>query len=109
MWGTQFKTDIFIKRETFSSIYELNDKIEEIESDINDYEKELIALGASTPKDIVPSDNSTYDYPIDIVIRRTSEIFEQMRELYTLLTNLYHLKDFLEENKDIDINEINSI
>jgi hypothetical protein len=107
-WGTTFNVEIYLNKKVFTTRYELDDKVKEIENYIEDYKKELIAFSTGTPKDMLntKNDDGFNEHPIDIILRRTSEIFEMMEEYYSELSNLYLLQEYLNENPTINISDL---
>ena len=55
-WGTDFKADVFLNRETYRTEYELDDKIEEIQLDIVNIRAKILMYSATNIKDIIPED-----------------------------------------------------
>lgn len=64
-WGTSFKTDIFINRQTFKSLYEVEAQIIEYEESIQHFEKRLMMMVAATPKDDVVTLQDEVDEILD--------------------------------------------
>jgi hypothetical protein len=55
-WGTDFTAEVFISRQTFQSLADVEDTIEEHQGNILTAELQLVALASATPRDIVPPD-----------------------------------------------------
>ena len=91
-WGTYFKADMCLSK---ISINEIEDKLKEIEDLIAGYEKELLVLSASTPRN-VKIDDSEWEWS-EYIIHKSNEIFEELKELYI---NKYKFELAL-ENKEI--------
>jgi hypothetical protein len=94
-WGIEFKTDIYLSRQSYSSKGEVEDRITEIDKLIHDCEAELKMYASSTPKDIVPPDSSeeTVNW-LNIRINETLEILqEHLIERYRLVLYLEYLND----------------
>ena len=84
-WGTDFTTKIYLNREVYRSIYEIDDAISNIKESLQSNTEALIILAASNFKDIKDEDE-------DIIWglrNRVKEIVESIREgevrLYKLL------------------------
>ena len=110
-YGTTFTTEIYLNRQIFNSRYELDDKIKELENNIESAKRELTAFAVATPKDIMAEkDEDGYvENPIDQILRRTSETFEWMEDNYRELNKLYQFQEYLDENPDVDIKKINDL
>ena len=106
-YGTSFTTDIYLNRQIFSSRYELDEKVKELEKFIEQGKQELLALVVSTPRDVIAEkDESGYPQnPFDEVLRKTREIFEWMEDNYRDLHKLYQFQEYLDENPDVDLNQ----
>jgi predicted DNA-binding protein YlxM (UPF0122 family) len=56
-WGIYFKPEIYLSRQSYSSKGEVEDRINEINKEINNCEAELKMFASANPKDIVPPDS----------------------------------------------------
>ena len=110
-FGTIFTTDIYLNRQIFNSRYELDDRVKELESDIEKIKSKISAMVTSRPKDIInEKDNDGYMInPIDEVLRMTTELFEWLEEIYSELNKLYLFQQYLDENPDVDISKLNDV
>lgn len=110
-FGTAFTTEIYLNRQIFSSRYELEQKIKELEGYIESAKRELTAFAVSTPKDVMSEkdENGYVENPIDQILRRTAETFEWMEDNYRELNKLYQYREYLEENPNIDLKQFNDI
>ena len=110
-WGTSFKADIYLSRQTFNNRYELSEKIKELEGYIEFSKGKLTSLAVATPKDIVieKNDEGYMESPFDQILRKTTEIFEFMEENYRELNKLYQYQEYLEDNPDVDMNQSKDI
>jgi hypothetical protein len=110
-YGTSFTTEIYLSRKVFNSDSELDDNIKEIESLININKKIILALAVSTPKDVLSFNNEGdfNEHPLDIIIHRTDKIFESLDEYYLELSRLYILRQYLEENPDVQISKLSDL
>lgn len=110
-YGTSFTTQIYLSRQIFSSKFELEDRIKELEGYIESAKQELTAYAVATPRDIIAEkDESGYNQnPIDEVLRKVRDSFEWMEDNYRDLNLLYQYRQYLEENPDVDINQFKDI
>ena len=110
-YGTSFIIEIYLSRQIFSSRYELDDKVKEIEGYIESAKRELTAFAVSTPKDVMVEKNEDgyVENPIDQILRRTSETFDWLQDNCRELNRLYLLQEYLDENPDVNIEKINDL
>lgn len=90
-WGTNYTYDEYISRKLFSSKYELEDYIGELEEDIDGYEKDLLAYAISDPKNI--PDGDTDWSVVDAIRIKVKELLEYHNET---IINLYKARNYLE-------------
>jgi len=103
MWGTNFKTDIFLKRISFSYDSEVDDKIEEISEDIQKLKEKINMYVSANVKDLIPLD--WQEEPITFIQMKISEIWEELEAQYSLLYKLNLYKEYLIANKiELNIN-----
>jgi len=98
-WGIEFKADIYLSRQSYSSKGEVEDKISEFDKEINNCEAELKMFAAANPKDIVPPDSVE-----DQILWLNNEInqtLEVYRELLMERYRLYLYLDYLNEGGEI--------
>jgi hypothetical protein len=97
-WGTDFKADIYISRETFDSVQSLKNKIEDVKDDIKDT---MLLLHIYTQRE--PPHDAVHERKAEV-----NEICEYLIETHILLYKLELYLGFLEENnaepKDFNIN-----
>jgi len=110
-FGTHFTIDIYLNRQIFSSRYEVDEKVKELEKFIEMAKQELLALAVATPKDVITEKNEDgyVEHPLDQIMRRTRETFEWMEDNYRDLHKLYLFQEYLDENPDVDLNEFKDI
>jgi len=94
-WGIDFKADIYLSRQSYSTKYEVEDKISEMNKIITDCESELKMFASATPKDIVPPDYS--EEQINWLSNQIAEILEMNQEY---LLERYRLTLYLEYLND---------
>lgn len=77
-WGTDFTTNVYLSHRTFSSKYELEDKIEDNKRSIEDAKKRIQMFVAASPKDII--DPEWKEQPIDWLVNSTEGWFEVIED-----------------------------
>lgn len=94
-WGTDFKANVYLSRITFTSIYQVEDKIKELEDEINTAREILSMLAIASPNTIIEQDED----PIYSIKNRVEDQVNIIIEAqYTLvLVNLYY--DELKEGR----------
>ena len=102
-WGTDFNTNIYLSRQIFNGKADVEDKIDELEREVNNSKSMLKMFAASTPNDIVPEEWE--DSPLDWIHNQMNEIFDTLQED---IINIYKLELYLEylEENPIAKNEI---
>lgn len=90
-WGTNFVYEEYISRRVFGSKGEIEDAIEELENDINEYEISFIARAVADPT-IIP-DPEDERSTVTSIQYRMMEDFEYYRQ--SIIT-LHKLRMFLE-------------
>jgi len=94
-WGIEFKADIYLSRQSYSSKGEVEDRIAEIDKVIYDCEAELKMYASATPKDIVSPDDS--EATVNWLNTRINEVLEMYQEY---LIERYRLALYLEYLND---------
>lgn len=94
-WGTDFKANVYLSRITFTSIYQVEDKIKELEDEINTAREILSMLAIASPNTIIEQDED----PIYSIKNRVEDQVNIIIEAqYTLvLVGLYY--DELKEGR----------
>lgn len=90
-WGTDFTTDIFLTRQSFSNLYELENKIEDNNKLISSIKSRIMMYGSSSPSELIPEDWE--EDAINFIAQRIEELFEEYEEV--LIEN-YRLYLYLE-------------
>ena len=90
-WGTDFSIDIFLSRQEYKSKFDVEDKIKELDEQINDCESQIKMYVSATPKDIVPSEYS--EEQISWLNNQINEHLEMYREY---ITDRFKLELYLE-------------
>ena len=99
-WGTDFTSNIYLNKQTYLNIYQVNDKIDELEEERDYYETKLHMYSSSNVKDIVPRDWMDDD-PISWLQKEVSQILQELNEINVELYKLGLYKEFLDSNKDV--------
>lgn len=101
-YGIEFKADVYLSRMQFDSIQEVEEKIKENKSDIEDVKQRIKMFVSATPNSIIPKDWE--EEPINWLVNSVNDLFELIED-YTrenVLLNQY--VEYLEEKKeDIDV------
>lgn len=96
-WGIEFKADIYLSRQSYSSKGEVEDRMEELDKEINDYETELKMYAISQPRDVVPDDEDQISW----INNRINEILESYRECVNDRFKLYLYLEYLNDAGEI--------
>lgn len=92
-WGVSFKADIYLSRIKKEDV---DDKILEYESNIQNTKETILMYCSSNIKDLVPDDWK--DEPISFIKNSVDLLWQDLMEDKQILTNLYHYKNnFIEE------------
>ena len=88
-WGTSFKTEIYLSKQIFSNVFELENKIEENEKSIEDAKKRIQMFVSASPRDII--DPEWKEQPIDWLVNSTEGWFEAIQDAIgeNIRLNLY--------------------
>ena len=94
-WGTDFTTDIYLDRQVYKSVGEVEYAIENIDANIEQKEASLRMLASSSPRDITPAEWD--DSPIGWLYHETTELLNALKEdaveRYKLVLYAEFLKD----------------
>lgn len=96
-WGTDFKVNGFLNRQTFKSIEDVDDKIFEIDGEIEQLRAKIKMYGSSTPKDITSGE--WLDDPITFINNQMDESLVELEQLVSERKLLYLYKESLEDIK----------
>lgn len=105
MWGTGFKTDVYIKRLTFKTKEDLLDKIKEVNEDIEELKTFLCMYATATPVDIVEEGHS----PIQYILTKMNGRLEEYNTAVLLQRDLEDLLEYVEENGIKDLSTLNDL
>ena len=92
-WGTDFVAEIYLSRQTFSNIYEIESKIDSNNKHIESIKQRIMMYTSANPSELVPEDWE--EDSILFLNQRVNELIEELEE-YTL--DNYRLELYLETN-----------
>jgi hypothetical protein len=103
-WGTSFKTDISLLRETYSSEIDIEDTINELNTDIRDLESKIKMFTTVSFREIITEEWK--DEPINWINNQINELFKSYSELiirqYKLELYLDYVKEYPEHKLEND-------
>ena len=94
-WGTDFTTNVYLSKQSFSSKYELENTIEENRRSIEDAKKRIQMFVAASPRDII--DPEWKEQPIDWLINSTEGWFEILEDAIRDNVRLMLYQDYINE------------
>lgn len=102
-WGIEFKTDIYLLKQSFLTKKELEDTINELNIKINDCESKLLMFAIATPKDIVliDKDDSSPEIIFNYINDKTLSLLELHEELIINRFKLNLYLEYLNEGNEI--------
>jgi len=89
-WGTEFKAEIYLNRQKYNSILEIDDKIEEYEELIEMHKEELLISVALNPEKVREENDASL---IHSIRHHVNDILESLEEVYVELYKLELLKE----------------
>jgi len=95
-WGTTFNKELYINRKVFSSIYEVEDFIEDCKLYLGTLKQKLTILAAGNPKDLVGKEWK--EEVATGLSHKLNDLFNEIEETYRELVSLEYYKEYLEEN-----------
>lgn len=78
-WGTDFKADIYLSRQAFHNIYELEGKIKDNEKIIESVKQRLMMYASASPSELVPEDWE--EDSVNFLAQRIEELLEELEDL----------------------------
>lgn len=90
-WGTDFTAELYLNRLVFTSQYDLEDKIDEVNKNIENLKQQILMFASSNPKDITPPEWE--DDAIGCIHSKVNDLLNQLDEDTELLVNLIHYKE----------------
>lgn len=100
MWGTDFTADIFLVRERYDNLSQLEEEIEGTERYIRSIRERILMQCASGAKYGCTDIEGNEFNPIDYVHTQVSEWFEEYDREQGRLFNLYLLKEDWDEKEN---------
>lgn len=100
-WGTNFNTDVYLSRMTFTDVNDVKDKINENNNYISDLLSQIKMIGSANPKDIIPEDWK--EEPIRWISNEIDSLMEQILDFERENVRLNQYEDYLlfEEKENI--------
>lgn len=95
-WGTDFITEVHLSKETYNSIYELEDKIEEDKKDLERLNAKILMYASANPRDLIPEDWK--DEPINFIHFDVNQLLEELYETTMMLGRRYLYLQYLKDN-----------
>lgn len=96
-WGINFKVDVYLSRMTFTSVYQVEEKIKELEDELNTAREILSMLAIATPNTIIEQDED----PIYSIKNRVSDQIDLIIDSQHDLTLLKLYYDEIKEGRII--------
>ena len=97
-WGTDFTANVYISRQTFKSLADVEDIIEEHQAEILNAELQLVALASATLRDIVPPDWA--DEPALWITKTVQDLISDIILAEKMITKLELLKENFDTKQD---------
>ena len=99
--GTSFIYDFYLKHKTYSDMYQLENEIYDIESNIRDMKERILVFAVITP---TRKDDETV---ADLIYQLKFDIDRELEELENKILELYRLNLLKEEMQNEKINKNN--
>lgn len=100
-WGTYFNAEIYLSREKYDNIYQLDEEIKSIEKDIQELRERLFMYCACGCNGV---NNKDYEdiltNPVDAMYVEINSLLEQYNEDQGRLQLLYYLKEDWDEKEN---------
>jgi len=94
-WGTLFNTEIYLSREMYSSQFEVEEKLAEIDKHLNVLISSIKMFATASPSEIIPEDWK--DEPVNWLNNKIDELIDSYDELmiqqFRLTLYLEHIKE----------------
>jgi len=94
-YGTSFKTEVYLNRQLFSHLLEVEDRVEDRRLQIEDAKRRLLMFASANVRDIVPDDwkeepiNWVNNHVVDLV----ADLIIDVRELVQLEAFVEYVKE----------------
>ena len=99
--GTSFIYNFYLKHKTYSNMYQLENEIYDIESNIRDMKEKMLVFATMTP---TRKDDETIS---DVINQLKFDIDAELEELEDEILELYRLNLLKEEMRNEEINKNN--
>lgn len=103
-WGTDFTINVYLNRQVYKTINDVEDKIKEEEEYIQTIKERLKMFASSNISDIVPNDWK--DQPIDWLNTQIDDLLDEYNETKINLIQLGLYLEYLKENNITEIKQI---
>ena len=97
-WGIEFKADIYLIRQSYSSLYEVEEAIEDLKEEIESEKESILMYAASTPKDIITEAGYDIVHDIKSSVKDCLDTIEENRRKICELT--YYVEYLKEKEND---------
>ena len=100
-WGTDFTADMYLSRQKYDSIYEVEEKIEELRDCNQDIKERMLMmlLGGVNSVNLNDCEGNPCD-GVDVLHNKFCELLNLYNENNGQIYDLTYYKKYLEENKD---------
>lgn len=101
-WGIEYTADMYISREHFDDITQVEDKINETKEQIDFYRQKIlmICMGGKDSFDLLDCEDNRMD-AVDVIQNRVNEILDYMFELNDNLFKYELLRDNFETRDNV--------
>lgn len=100
-WGIDFTADIYLSRQVYHSIYEVEEKIEELKECNQDIKERMLMMLLGGVNSVNLNDCEGYPCDgVDILHNKFCELLNLYNENNGQIHDLTYYKTYLEENKD---------
>lgn len=105
-WGISFTPEVFISKESYNSIIEIEDTIREIEEQQVQISAILKMWAAACPSDIINCDDDDCGHIMTTLHGIIDEELTSYKENFYKLFTLRLLLEYLQEHPEVDINTL---
>lgn len=100
MWGTDFKTNIFLKRIIVKNIQEVKNLLEEKQEELDSINIQLIMYASSSPSEILSNEDK--EDSISSIYYKIRELLRDQEEVIKIIHDLNHCLEYLEEGGTLE-------
>lgn len=94
-WETNLQPDLYFSKETFDTLYKVEQEIDSVEKDMEACKDKLLILAASNPKDLIETDCEGEPLSIeDSIMYKINTILEDYQDSNDRLFKLVLLKEY---------------